>query len=439
MPSKNVYQPLAVWAILCLACCSTGAAEPSPAPADASKPISPAEATKFVKEYYAALTKGDVLAVVAKFSESVAYGEDRQRDRAFIEKDLRDYIRHWPVLNLKPESIVISSRSDGTTVISFNVVYSVANEASKRAVSGHSKNDWIVQRSGGQVQIVSQREVVHPNSTPVAQKSPSTPLQEEEEALSDEDLKKAGDTKIEIPTARSTSKPSVTPTKSAHKSAEDFIVALDIGHTPLKGGAISARGAFEYEFNRRLVAELFAQLQSLGFIGCFVINPQGDEIRLPQRAAQANEQNADLLLAIHHDSVKDKYLKTWQHSGKTQKYCDDFHGYSIFISNKNTKSADSRLFATRLGQALLKAGFTPTLHHVDQENRPIIDKEKGIYTFDDLVVLKTAKMPAVLLECGVIVNRAEEEKLNSPAYRNRLIDAIGRAIQDFSSMSSKNS
>jgi hypothetical protein len=41
------------------------------------------------------------------------------------------------------------------------------------------------------------------------------------------------------------------------------------------------------------------------------------------------------------------------------------------------------------------------------------------------------------LECGVIVNRAEEEKLNSPAYRKRLADAIGRAIQNFSSGAAK--
>jgi N-acetylmuramoyl-L-alanine amidase len=41
-------------------------------------------------------------------------------------------------------------------------------------------------------------------------------------------------------------------------------------------------------------------------------------------------------------------------------------------------------------------------------------------------------MPAVLLECGVIVNRTEEENLNSPVYRKRLVDAICRAIQDFS-------
>jgi N-acetylmuramoyl-L-alanine amidase len=48
-------------------------------------------------------------------------------------------------------------------------------------------------------------------------------------------------------------------------------------------------------------------------------------------------------------------------------------------------------------------------------------------------VLKTAKMPAVLLECGVIVNRTEEENLNNPTYRKRLVEAICRAIQDFSS------
>jgi N-acetylmuramoyl-L-alanine amidase len=39
-------------------------------------------------------------------------------------------------------------------------------------------------------------------------------------------------------------------------------------------------------------------------------------------------------------------------------------------------------------------------------------------------------MPAVLLECGVIVNRAEEAKLNDPAYRNRLVEAISSAVEN---------
>lgn len=274
-----------------------------------------------------------------------------------------------------------------------------------------------------------------PKSPPIPthEKSPQGQSHEEEEALSNEESKKHGDAQIEIPPARLTSKPSVTTAQAARKNARDFVVALDIGHTPSKGGAMSARGVLEYEFNRRLIIELFAQLQSLGFHRSFIINPQGDEIRLGQRSAKANAQNADLFLAIHHDSVKDRFLKTWEVNGKTQKYCDDFHGYSIFFSNKNAKAAESLTFANKLGQALLQADFTPTLHHAAQENRPIVDREKGIYAFDDLVVLKTAMMPAVLLECGVIVNRAEEEKLNSSAYRKRLVDAISRAIHDFCS------
>jgi N-acetylmuramoyl-L-alanine amidase len=223
-------------------------------------------------------------------------------------------------------------------------------------------------------------------------------------------------------------------TGSAGKAVapSDFVVALDIGHTPLKGGAVSAHGIFEYEFNRRLVTELFARLQSLAYTRCFVINPRGNEIRLPQRSAQANERPADLLLSIHHDSVKDRFLRKWDVNGATQQYCDDFHGYSIFFSHKNLRAHDSFAFAGELGRNLLDAGFTPTLHHVAQENRPIVDAEKGIYAFDDLIVLKTAKVPAVLLECGVIVNRDEEEKLNRANYRQRLVDAICRAIQRYS-------
>jgi N-acetylmuramoyl-L-alanine amidase len=203
-----------------------------------------------------------------------------------------------------------------------------------------------------------------------------------------------------------------------------FTLALDIGHTPKRGGAVSARGVSEYEFNRRLVDELKQKLRFSRDIQSFVVNSQGSEISLPKRAEQADQGKADVFLAIHHDSVKESYLKKWEVEGQTRKYCDEYSGYSIFVSAKNTKAMESLAVAKVLGESLLKAGFKPTLHHAAQENRIVLDTEKGIYLFDDLIVLKGAKMPAVLLECGVIVNRDEEQKLNNPQYRNRLIEAI---------------
>lgn len=224
---------------------------------------------------------------------------------------------------------------------------------------------------------------------------------------------------------------SATRSATPGTAAPNFIAAIDIGHSKARGGAVSARGISEYQFNRRLGGELFEALQSSGFARSLLINPGGGEIGLVKRAQVANEHNADVFLAIHHDSVKDNFLKDWTVDGKPQKYCDDFHGYSIFFSRKNVAAAGSRAFAFALGEALLKAGFKPTLHHVAQEHRPIVDPTTGVYAFDDLLVLKNAKMPAVLLECGVIVNRAEEQDLNSAKYRSRLIVAIESAIAKY--------
>ena len=187
----------------------------------------------------------------------------------------------------------------------------------------------------------------------------------------------------------------------------------------------------EYVFNERLSRELFDSLQAAHQFRSLLINPGGGDIGLVKRAQVANQRNADLFIAIHHDSVKDSFLKEWSFGDRTEKYCDDFHGFSVFFSRKNVAAEESKAFAMQLGEALVKAGFTPTLHHVTQEHRPIIDPAKGVYAFDDLLVLKNAKMPAVLLECGVIVNRNEEQDLNSPKYRARMIGAIESAISNF--------
>lgn len=214
-------------------------------------------------------------------------------------------------------------------------------------------------------------------------------------------------------------------------AAKNFLVAIDIGHTKSQGGAVSARGVSEYVFNERLSRELFDSLQAAGQFRSLLINPGGGDIGLVKRAQVANQRDANLFIAIHHDSVKNSFLKEWQFGEKAEKYCDDFHGFSIFFSRKNVAADASKTFAMELGEALVKAGFTPTLHHGAQEHRPIIDPAKGVYAFDDLLVLKSAKMPAVLLECGVIVNRSEEQDLNSYAYRARMITAIESAISNF--------
>jgi N-acetylmuramoyl-L-alanine amidase len=228
-------------------------------------------------------------------------------------------------------------------------------------------------------------------------------------------------------------------TISGHCWAGDFIIAVDIGHTINSPGATSARDVPEYRFNQNIGALLHQQLlRDKRFKRAFIINETGDDISLAARAAIANQRGAHLLVSIHHDSVEPKDLSPWQCQGKILPYCDKFAGYSVYYSEKNGNPLNSLIFAVILGSEMLKSGFCPALHHAEKftgADKALIDKTRGIYKYNNLVVLKKAKMPAVLFECGVIKNRNEELQLSDPQYQHRLVAALFKAIKLFCSQS----
>lgn len=217
-------------------------------------------------------------------------------------------------------------------------------------------------------------------------------------------------------------------------AGEHFTLAIDIGHTPKRPGAISARGQPEYRFNQALAETLLTRIRRQDPFSAFLINPQGQEIALHNRPLVANKRQAQLLLSIHHDSVQPQYLSPWEHEGQQRRYSDRFQGHSLFVSSRNPHYEDSRRFADLLGEQLLAAGLTPTLHHAERipgENRPLLDAAKGIYQYDDLVVLREADIPAVLLECGIILNRDEELRVASDAFRATVAEAVIQAVRRY--------
>ena len=211
-----------------------------------------------------------------------------------------------------------------------------------------------------------------------------------------------------------------------------FCVALDIGHLPTAAGAMAADGKMEYEFNRRMVELIAADLRQDDRVRAVIVNREAKPITLSGRAAAAKAAGAGLLLCIHHDSVNDRYLKAErQPDGRVLYYCDRFRGYSVFYSGKNRQLSYSLEFARALGLAMRRQGLTPTLHHAEPikgENRELVNPDLGIYRFDDLIVLKSAAMPAALLECGVIVNRAEEAELLTDERQQKVVAAIHEAV-----------
>jgi N-acetylmuramoyl-L-alanine amidase len=230
-------------------------------------------------------------------------------------------------------------------------------------------------------------------------------------------------------------RPPAKPDRSGCSRAQ-FRIVLDVGHSAEVPGAKSARGVPEYDFNLRLAQRIEKTLTGAGFSKTLLlITPGPARAGLYARVARANALPADLFISVHHDSVPEWFLEVWTHGGKEHGYSDRFSGHSLFISYENGQSQASFHFAQLLGQQMKAKGlrYTPhyTLPAMDWRRRDLIDAEAGVYRYDQLVVLRETKVPAVLLEAGSIVNRSEELLMSTPERQSAVAAAVAKAVEQF--------
>jgi N-acetylmuramoyl-L-alanine amidase len=215
-----------------------------------------------------------------------------------------------------------------------------------------------------------------------------------------------------------------------------FRVVVDVGHTLDVPGAMSARGVPEYAFNLQLAREIKQALVDAGFEqAVLMITATAPWRGLVERAARANAMHANLFIAIHHDSVPDNLKQVWEYAGEKNEFNDDYPGYAIFISNDNADPAGSLLYGSMLGKELERRGlhYTPhyTLALMGHRRRILVDAVAGVYRYDQLIVLRQTRMPAVLLEAGSIVNRQEELELGTEERRSLTSAAVAAAVANF--------
>jgi N-acetylmuramoyl-L-alanine amidase len=196
-------------------------------------------------------------------------------------------------------------------------------------------------------------------------------------------------------------------------------VALDVGHYAGEPGAISASGVPEFDYNLALARQVRAALERAG-MRVRMIGERGDYDELLARTRAA--RGASLFVSIHHDSVKQRLLAE---AGR-------FSGFALFVSRRNPHAAQSLACASAIGARLRAAGFAASRYHADPEageGRPFADEANGVHWFDDLAVARSAAMPAVLLEAGVIVNPQEERRMADAGVRESIARAVAQGVE----------
>lgn len=193
---------------------------------------------------------------------------------------------------------------------------------------------------------------------------------------------------------------------------------------------MSSRGVSEFEYNLNLGKVIDERLKADGFAESFLMITEGKaRPSLMSRVARANKRGADLFLSIHHDSVPGIYNESWEFEGKKRQFNDNvFAGYSVFVSRQNPHYGASLKFAKLVGNAMAAQDLVFARQYdqwfMGKYQRELLDHDAGVYRYDQLIVLKMTRMPAVLLESGSIINRDEELKMASQEHKDKVAAAV---------------
>jgi N-acetylmuramoyl-L-alanine amidase len=230
--------------------------------------------------------------------------------------------------------------------------------------------------------------------------------------------------------------PPATRTPPSGLSLEGMTIAVDPGHNggnfthpeeidrPVQAGAAGTTkpcnttgtetndgSLTEAQFNWDVAEDLVPRLEALG-AKVVMTRDSNDGVGpcVDERAAIANRAHAAVALSIHADG----------------NLAEGAHGFDVIHPSPAEMVAPamaepSLRLAEAERRALVDAGI-PTANYVGRE---------GLDERSDLAGLNLAKVPAVLVELGNMRDEEEAAKLEDPAYRHRLADALATGIVSF--------
>ena len=181
---------------------------------------------------------------------------------------------------------------------------------------------------------------------------------------------------------------------------DDHVIIIDPGHGGEDGGAVAADGTLEAELNLAVAQKLHG-LASLCGVQT-VMTRTGDHIDYPadaetiserkiadqkQRVALINSVLNGFLISVH---------QNWYPTSEP-------HGAQVLYA----RNPESEAFGTLMHARLIEA--------LDPENRRV-----AAPISEDIYLMRNARCPAVLIECGFLSNPEELSRLKNPVYQLKL-------------------
>lgn len=203
-------------------------------------------------------------------------------------------------------------------------------------------------------------------------------------------------------------------------------VVLDPGHGGHDHGAKGPAGTLEKSVTLGLAQLIADQLKK----NYKMILTRSDDysVDIPDRTAVANHQKADLFISIH---TGGSFLH--QAKGINIFYYKELSGHGLETgvdSSKQRANANPQILWDNIQTKHIAS--SKVLAQIMQNNiNSGLEFSKSKIQNADLMVLKGADMPAILIEIGYLTNPGDEKNLQSPEVLSDFARTICQGIDDY--------
>lgn len=172
------------------------------------------------------------------------------------------------------------------------------------------------------------------------------------------------------------------------------LVVLDAGHGAKDSGAVGVTGKYEKNFNLAVILKTAELLKKESKIDVVLTRSDDTFLELKERAAIANNLNADIFISVHANSSASSSAS----------------GTETYYQREASKA-----LANVMHKYLVQAtGLT----------------DRGV-RYGNFHVIRETKMPAVLLEVGYLSNKKDEALLFTDALQNKVAASIVSGIKEY--------
>ncbi|GIL00832.1 MAG: N-acetylmuramoyl-L-alanine amidase [Alphaproteobacteria bacterium] len=219
-----------------------------------------------------------------------------------------------------------------------------------------------------------------------------------------------------------------------------FTIVIDPGHGGIDGGAEGASGIKEKDLTLAVASKIATKVAAIGPFDVKMTREEDVFVSLQERVNFARRNHADLVISIHADSLRQKWVRGATVYTLSREASDELARELAQSENMSDQIAglDSReqqdvvndILAdlTARETAKFSRAFSTTLVRTLAGDVPLIKNPQRSAAF---VVLKAPEIPSVLVELGYLSNATDEKMMADPTWEEDISAQIAKAVRSF--------